>query len=187
MTSCHFASQSSSWVILLIHHQNTTPGLTWHDVLHLLLHSSFLYHSLILFLGATALAAPLGPEDVLAVLPDSIQNTFQRHKLKIYSGPSGLHQLSYSAFKTAKDFLISSKLTVPPHMRWTYSGVMPARSIEQERISLSINCRRRATNSSFTVLFIILSMHLRLHLAYLKVILIRVEMVTVPSQLPRTS
>jgi hypothetical protein len=89
MTSCHFASQSSSWVILLIHHQNTTPGLTWHDVLYLLLHSSFLYHSLILFLSATTLAAPLGPEEVVAELPDSIQNTFQRHKLKISSGPNG--------------------------------------------------------------------------------------------------
>ena len=182
MTSWHFASQSSSWVILLIHHQNTTPGLTWHDVLHLLLHSSFLYHSLILFLGATALAAPLGPEEVAAELPDSIQNTFYCHKPIISSGPSGLHQLSYSAFRTANAFSMSSKLTVPPRMRWTYSGVMPARSIEQERISFSTNYRRRASSSSFTVLFILLPMHLRLHQVYLKVILIRVEMVTVPSQ-----
>lgn len=89
MTSCHFASQSSSCVILLIHHQNTTPGLTWHDVLHLLLHSSFLYHSLILFLSAAALAAPLGPEEVAAELPDGIHNTFYFHKLKISSGPIG--------------------------------------------------------------------------------------------------
>ena len=41
---------------------------------------------------------------------------------------------------------MSSKPTVPPHMCWTYSGVMPTRSIEQDRISLSINSRRRATN-----------------------------------------
>lgn len=48
---------------------------------------------------------------------------------------------SYSAFRTAKAFSMSSKLTIPPHIRCTYSGVMPARSIEQERISFSINCR----------------------------------------------
>ena len=56
--------------------------------------------------------------------------------------------LPHSALKTSKALLMSSKLTVPPHMRWTYSGVMPARSIEQERISLSTNSRRRATKSS---------------------------------------
>lgn len=124
----------------------------------MLLHSPFLQHPLILFLGATTLAAPLGPEEVAAELPNSIQNTFYCHKLKI---SSGLCQLSYSAFRTANAFSMSSKLTVPPHMRWTYSGVMPARSIEQERISFSINSRRRATNSSFTLFFIILSMLLR--------------------------
>ena len=107
MTSCHFASQSSSWVILLIHHQNTTPGLTWLDVLHLLLHSSFFYHSLILFLGAAALAAPLGPEEVAAELPDPIQNTFYRHKLKISSGPKGsyfpsLHSSSTEPLSSAR-------------------------------------------------------------------------------------
>ena len=85
--------------------------------------ASFLQHPFILFLGATALAAPLGAEEVAAELPDGIQNTFYCHKLKISSGPSGLHQLSYSAFKTANAFSMSSKLTVPPHMRWTYSGV----------------------------------------------------------------
>ena len=73
------------------------------------------------------------------------------------------------------------------HMRWTYSGVMPARSIEQDRISFSTNYRRQASSSSFTVLFILLPMHLRLHHAYQKVILIRVEMVTSPSQSPKTS
>ena len=141
----------------------------------MLFHTPFLQHPLILFLGATALAAPLGPEEVAAELSDSIQNTFYCHKPIISSGPSGLHQLSYSAFRTANAFSMSSKLTVPPHMRWTYSGVMPARSIEQERISFSINCRRRASNCSLTLLFIISSMLIRLHHAYQKVILIRVK------------
>ena len=109
MTSCHFASQSSSWVILLIHHQNTTPGLTWHDVLHLLLHSPFLLHPLILFLGATALAAPLGPEEVAAELPNSIQNSFRCHKLKISSGPNGSHFPSLHSSNTEP---LSSALTV---------------------------------------------------------------------------
>lgn len=109
MTSCHFASQSSSWVILLIHHQNTTPGLTWHDVLHLLLHSSFLYHSLILFLSAAALAAPLGPEEVATELPDSIQNTFHCHKLKISSGPNGSYFPSFISSNTES---LSSARTV---------------------------------------------------------------------------
>ena len=112
------------------------------------LYSPFLQHPIIFFLGAVALTAPLGPEEVAAELPDCIQNTFYCHKNKLFSG---LRQLSYSAFRTANAFSMSSKLTVPPHMRWTYSGVMPARSIEQERISFSINYRRRATNSSFTV------------------------------------
>lgn len=54
----------------------------------------------------------------------------------------------YSAFNTARAFLMPSKLTVPPHTRWTYSGVIPARSIEQERISFSNNyCRQLATHS----------------------------------------
>ena len=48
---------------------------------------------LILFLGVTTLAAPLGPEEVAAELPDSIQNTFYCYKLKLSSGPSDLHQL----------------------------------------------------------------------------------------------
>ena len=111
MTSCHFASQSSSWVILLIHHQNTTPGLTWHDVLHLLLHSSFLQHPLILFLGATALAAPLGPEEVAAELPDCIQNSFHCHKLKISSGPNGSYFPSFASNSTvplSRHFKLSS-------------------------------------------------------------------------------
>ena len=100
MTSCHFASQRSSWVILLIHHQNTTPGLTWHDVLHLLLHSPFLQHPFILFLGATTLTAPLGPEEVAAELPDGIHNTFYFHKLKISSGPNGSHFPSFISSST---------------------------------------------------------------------------------------
>lgn len=130
------------------------------------LYSPFLQRLLILFLGAAALAAPLRPEKIAAELPNSIQNSFRchNHKLIISSDLSGLHQFSYSAFKTANASSISSKLTVPPHMRWTYSGVMPARSIEQERISFSINCRRRVTNSSFNLLlFIISSMHIRLY------------------------
>ena len=107
--------------------KNEMPGQAGHDERDLF-HFPLLQHPLILFLSTAAFAATLGSEEGRI----------------------------YSAFKTAKAFLMSSKLMVPPHMRWTYSGVMPARSIEQERISFSINCRRRATNSSFTVLFIIL-------------------------------
>ena len=40
---------------------------------------------------------------------------------------------------------MSSKLTVPPHIRLTYSGVIHPGSIEQERTSDSINSRRRST------------------------------------------
>src|SRR5574344_2045411 len=148
------------------------------------LHSPFLQHPLILFLGATALAAPLGPEEVAAELPDSIQNTFYCHKLKI---SSCLCQLSYSAFRTANAFSISSKLTVPPHMRWTYSGVMPARSIEQERISFSINCRRRASNCSLTLLFIISSMRNTATPCLSKSNTNQSKTVTAPSLSPRTS
>ena len=34
--------------------------------------------------------------------------------------------------------------TAPPHILYTYRGVMPPTSIEQERISLSINCLSRS-------------------------------------------
>lgn len=101
------------------------PGQAGHDG-RTLLHSPFLQPPLILFLGATALAAPLGPEDVATELPDSIQYSFYCHKLNNSSGLLDLQQLSYSAFKTAKAFSISSNLTVPPHMHGAYSWVMPA-------------------------------------------------------------
>ena len=131
MTSCHFASQSSSWVILLIHHQNTTPGLTWHDVLHLLLHSSFLYHSLILFLSAAALAAPLRPEEVTTELPDCSQSTFYCHKLKISSGPNGSYFPSLHSSSTEP---LSNALTVchcPARTFTRLSSSMAFRPIEQ--------------------------------------------------------
>lgn len=68
-----------------------------------------LQHPLILFLGATALAAPLGPEEVAAELPDPIQNTFYRHKLKISSGPNGSYFPSFISSSTEP---LSNALTV---------------------------------------------------------------------------
>ena len=75
-----------------------------------LLRSPFLQHPLILFLGATALAAPLGPEEVAAELPDCIQNSFYCHKLKITSGQ---HNKAYT------DYLIQ------PSIRPTSSWGLP--------------------------------------------------------------
>lgn len=68
-------------------------------ITHLLLSSS-LQHPLILFLSATALAVPLGPEEVAAELPDSIQNSFYCHKLKISSGPNGSYFPSFISSNT---------------------------------------------------------------------------------------
>ena len=64
------------------------------------LHSPFLQHSLILFLGATALAAPLGPEKVAAELPDCIQNTFYCHNLKTSSSPTASNFPSFISSNT---------------------------------------------------------------------------------------
>ena len=116
---------------------NTTLGLTRHYLLH---HINFINYF---------------------ILPSSVILSYSSLLYGACRTLGSEEGRIYSAFKTAKAFSMSSKLTVPPHMRWAYSGVMPARSIEQERISFSINSRRRATNSSFTLFFIILSMLLR--------------------------
>lgn len=58
-------------------------------------------------------------------------------------------------FTSSTDFFISSIGTAPPHMRWTYSGVIRLGSIEQDLPSFSINALKRATISLFVFIFIL--------------------------------
>ena len=64
------------------------PNLLRIAVDRLMAIASFLQHPLILFLGAAALAAPLGPEEVAAELPDAFKTPFtvisSKH-LKVYA------------------------------------------------------------------------------------------------------
>lgn len=61
------------------------------NTLFTLLHPPPLQHPLIPLLSPPSLATPLRPKQVAAELPDSIQNSFHRHKLKISSGPNASH------------------------------------------------------------------------------------------------
>lgn len=46
---------------------------------------------------------------------------------------------------------ISLRGTFPPHIRFTYSGVIPPISIEHDRHSSSINCFKRSTTLFFSI------------------------------------
>jgi hypothetical protein len=87
-------------------------------------------------LSAAALAAPLGPEEVTAELPDCSQSTFYCHKLKISSGSNGSYFPSLHSSSTEP---LSNALTVchcPTRTFTRLSSSMAFRPIEWAEESL---------------------------------------------------